>query len=98
MPKTKKTDLQVLKALLGCPVGKLSSSEKSSFQGMYDKVATGQQIGLSQKQRVWADAVYDKLKLDDERTYTPQAVKVKDKSLISPLDTMPKPTKPPGRS
>lgn len=97
MPKTKKTDLQVLRALLNLPLGKLTSSEKSSFQMMYDLLATGQQIDLSKKQRAWADSVYDKHDLDKPRTEGARKVEVKDKSLISPLDNMPKPTKPPGK-
>lgn len=97
MPKTKKTDLQVLRALLTLPIGKLTSGEKSSFQMMYDQLATGQQIGLSKKQRAWADGVYDKHDLDKPRAEGARKVEVKDKSLISPLDNMPKPTKPPGK-
>lgn len=97
MPKTKKTDLQVLKALLNMPMGKLSSSEKKSFQAMYDQLATGRQISLSQKQRAWADGVYDRHDLDKPRAEGAKKIEVKDKSLLSPLDTMPKPTKPPGR-
>ena len=97
MPKTKKTDLQVIKALLSLPLGKLSSGEKTSFQAMYDQLATGRQIALSKKQRVWADGVYDKHDLDKARTEGAKKIEVKDKSLISPLDAMPKPLKPPGK-
>ena len=96
MPKTKKTDLQVLRALLSLPLGKLSASEQSSFQGMYDQVATGRVVTLSPKQRGWADASYDKHDLDKERPPA-RKVEVKDKSLLSPLDRFPKPLKPPGR-
>lgn len=95
--QTKKTDLQLLKALLSCPVGKLSPAEKSSFQAMYDRVATGMQIGLSPKQRAWVEGAYLKLDLDKERAFIPQRVEVKDKSLLSPLDASPMPLKPPGR-
>ena len=96
MPKTKKTDLQVLRALLSMPPGKLSTSEQSSFQAMYDQVATGRQLSLSQKQRMWADSVYDKHDLDKERPPA-RPVAIKDKGLLTGLDSLPKPLKPPGR-
>lgn len=96
MPKTKKTDLQVLRALLSMPPGKLSASEQTSFQAMYDQVATGWPHSLSMKQRAWADSVYDKHDLDKERPPA-RPVAVKDKSLVGGLDSMPKPLKPPGR-
>lgn len=98
MPKTKKTDLQLLKALLSLPAGKLSPSEKSSFQAMYDRVATGMQISLSPKQRAWVEGTYDRHDLDKERTFIPQKVEVKDKRLLAPLDALSKPIKPPGRA
>lgn len=96
MPKTKKTDLQVLRALLSLPPGKLSTSEQSSFQAMYDQVATGRQLSLSLKQRAWADGVYDRHDLDKERPPA-RKIEIKDKTLLNTLDTMPKPLKPPGR-
>ena len=95
MPKTKKTDLQVLRALLSMPVGKLTASEKSSFQGMYDQVASGRVISLSKKQREWADAAYDRHDLDKERPPA-RPVEVKDKTLLK-VPENPKPLKPPGR-
>lgn len=95
--QVKKTDLQILKALLSCPAGKLSPSEKSSFQAMYDRVASGSQISLSPKQRAWAEGTYAKLDLDKERTFIPQRVEVKDKRLLAPLDALQRPLKPPGR-
>ena len=96
MPKTKKTDLQVLRALLSMPPGKLSASEQASFQAMYDQVASGRQLSLSMKQRGWADSVYDKHDLDKERPPA-RPVAIKDQSLLGGLNTMPKPLKPPGR-
>jgi predicted porin len=86
MPKTKKSDLQVLRALLALPDGKLGASEKRAFQHMYDNVATGQVIQLSKKQRLWVDGAYDKLDLDNPNT-APAAkpVAVKDKQLLKPV-------------
>jgi len=91
------TDLQLLKALLGTPSGKLSSSEESAFQAMYDRIATGAQITLTFKQRSWLTDTYKKLELDKEWKFIPRRVVVKDKSLVNTLDTMDKPLKPPGR-
>jgi hypothetical protein len=96
MPKTKKTDLQVLRALLSLPLGKLTASEQSSFQAMYDQVATGRQLSLSPKQRAWADGAYDRHDLDKERPPA-RKVEVMDKSLLPSTPKSPLPLKPPGR-
>jgi hypothetical protein len=80
-------------------MGRLSPSEKRVFQEMYDKLATGHILRLSPKQRMWADSIYDKHDLDKERPPV-KVIAVKDKSLTSkqhPLDSLPKPLKPPGR-
>lgn len=82
MPKTKKTDLQVLTALLGMPAGKLSPNEKTVFQRMYDDVAGGMVISLSKKQRAWIDGVYDKHDLDSEKARGSTPVKVRDKQRL----------------
>lgn len=63
----KKTDLQVLRAVLGLPDGKIPPSERKSFRGMYDQLVAGMMISLSKKQRAWVDAVYAKHDLDRER-------------------------------
>ena len=98
MPKGPKTDIQVLRALLSLAPGKLSTSEKTAFQEMWDKVQTGLILRLSKAQRAWTDAVYDKHKLDEERPPV-RNIPVRDKSLISrQLDSMPRPLKPPGRA
>lgn len=98
MPQAKKTDLQVLRALLSMPVGKLTPAEKRVFQEMFDKLATGHILKLSPKQRMWADSIYDKHDLDKERP-PPKRIAVVDKSLsvTHPLDNLPRPMKPPGR-
>lgn len=82
MPKTKKTDLQVLTALLGMPGGKLTSNEKTVFQRMYDDVAGGMVISLSKKQRAWLDGVYDKHDLDKPQNRGTTRVRVLDKSRL----------------
>jgi hypothetical protein len=85
MPKTKKTDLQVLRALLSMPDGKLSAGEKRAFQAMYDNVASGMIIQLSKKQRLWTDSVYDRFDLDNPKTAPGvKPVAVKDKQLLKP--------------
>ena len=81
MPKTKKTDLEVVRALLGLPLEKLTASERSAFQEMYDKLATGHILNLSMKQRAWVNTAYDKHDLDKERM-APRPVTIKDRSLI----------------
>lgn len=81
MPTTKKTDLQVLRAILNLPPPKLSVSERKTFQAMYDQLAAGMMIGLSKKQRVWADSVYDRNDLDRERPAA-KPVAILDKSLV----------------
>jgi hypothetical protein len=97
---TKKADRQILVALLSMPVGKLTPSEKRVFQEMFDKVETGAILRLSPKQRMWIESVYDKNDLDKAQP-PPKNIQVKDKSLFAtkhPLDLMPRPLKPPGRT
>lgn len=64
---------------------------------MYDQIASGRQVRLSIKQRQWADSIYDENDLDKERPPA-RKIEIRDKSLLSPLDAMPMPLKPPGRS
>ena len=99
MPKTPKTDLQVLRALLGTQPGKLTGGEQSTFQEMYDKLASGHVATLSPKQRLWTHQVYDKLKLDDEQVIPPRPVKIRDQRLVGHDFLGPvTPIKPPGRA
>lgn len=71
----------MLRAILSLPAGKLNISEKKSFQGMYDQLVAGMMIGLSKKQRAWADSVYASYDLDRERPAA-RPVAVLDKSLL----------------
>ena len=102
MPKTPKTDLQVLAALLSMPVGKLTPHEQQVFQGMYDNLAAGRVVKLSMRQRAWADEVYDTHDLDKERPAA-RKVAVKDRYWLPPVQAHPlskldHPLKPPGRT
>lgn len=76
-----KSELQMLRALLSMPIGKLTHAERGAFQGMYDLLATGRQINLSKKQKVWVLTAYDKHDLDKERAAV-KPVEVKDKALL----------------
>ena len=83
--------------LLSLPAGKLSSSEKRAFQAMFDDLANGKIIGLSKKQKAWANEVYVKNDLHKKPLQRLKKIAVKDKSGKSPLDLGPLPMKPPGR-
>lgn len=89
------TDLKLLQILLSLPLGKLSVSEQSAFQAMYDQLKMGKIVGLSRKQRSWADTVFLKLGLHKVALPPIKNVPVKDKFQVE-LDTGPKVLKPPG--
>ncbi len=92
--KPVRSDRATLNALLTC--GELTGSEKQAFQAMYDDLLNGKIVGLSRKQRIWADAVYEKNKLGELRAQARKEARVKEKaSQTSLLDTLPKPLKPP---
>lgn len=92
------TDLHMIRALLSLPVGKLSTSEQSAFQAMFDQLATGRQVSLSVKQRAWVNSAFVTHRLDKGEQPPLKRIQVKDKSLIvSSLDTLKKPLKPPSR-
>src|SRR5579864_6328608 len=98
MPKPqKRTDRATLSALLTS--GKLTGAQQKVFQGMYDDLMSGKIIGLSPKQRLWADGLYDQHKLGDIRYAGRKEARARiHKAETSALDNMPKPLKPPGRS
>lgn len=82
------TDIKLLQILLSLPSGKLSSSERRAFHAMYDDLVNGKYIGLSRKQRAWAEQVYLKYELHK----TPIRIKkieTKDKNMgpfgLSPI-------------
>lgn len=95
-----RSDRKTLSALLYS--GKLTSTEEKAFRSMLEQLDSGQ-IKLSPAQRMWADQIYDKLKLDKK---PPPAQDVKSKTMKAleklpehPLDAVLKnrPLKPPGR-
>lgn len=92
-----RTDRVTLNGLLTS--GKLSSSEKAAFQQMFDDLAQGRIIGLSQKQRLWADSLWQKYKVGDMvfagRKQARVMVRQGEATL---LDKMPRPLKPPGHA
>lgn len=91
------TDIKLLQILLSLPAGKLSTSEKKAFQAMFDGLANGKYIGLSRKQRAWAEEVYRKNDLHKKPLPHLKRVEVKDKAGKGILDLGPLPLKPPGR-
>lgn len=92
-----RTDRVTLNGLLTS--GKLTSSEKAAFQQMFDDLAQGRIIGLSPKQRLWANSVWQKYKVGDMvyagRKQARVMVRAEE---ASALDKMPKPLKPPARA
>lgn len=54
------SDMQMLRALLLLPVGRLASGDRKAFQGMYDDLVNGKMVKLSNKQRVWAEGSYNR--------------------------------------
>jgi hypothetical protein len=64
---------------------------------MYDDLMSGKIINLSQKQRLWADALYMKHKLGEVRHAAQRQARVRVKQETNFLDTMARPLKPPGR-
>ena len=98
MPRPQpRTDRVTLSALLTS--GKLSGAQQKVFQGMYDDLMGGKIISLSEKQRLWADTLYNKLKIGDIRYAQRKAARarVQKEEAGKGLDSMPRPLKPPGR-
>ncbi len=97
MPKPQtRTDRATLSALLTS--GKLNGSQQRVFQGMYDDLMGGKIIGLSPKQRLWADTLYEEFKLGDIRSAERKEARARIRQgEQNALDNMPRPLKPPGR-
>jgi hypothetical protein len=89
--KPGRTDRQVLSALLLS--GGLTPTEERAFRSMFDALEKGQ-LKLTPPQRMWADQIFLKLKLDKVST---------NQRLISEAETnydkivKNRPLKPPGR-
>lgn len=94
--KVVRTDRATLNALLTS--GKLTGGELSAFQQMYDDLMGGKIIGLSKKQRLWADSVYEKYKLGEIRAQVRKEARarVHQAPPVYPWETN-LPKKPPGR-
>jgi hypothetical protein len=90
------TDLKLLQILLSLPTGKLSNSERRAFHAMFDDLSNGKYIGLSKKQREWAEQVYLKNDLHKKVAWHTRKIVPKDKNSVV-VDLGPMPLKPPGR-
>ncbi len=94
--KPGRSDRQTLSALLLS--GKVTHTEEKAFRSMYNALEGGQ-IRLTEPQRLWANEVYEKLKLDDAQ---PSKFKSLPKGSVAdnPYDKMVqnRPLKPPGKT
>ena len=81
-PRPPRTDRIVLSAILAC--GKLTRAEQSSFQKMYDDLDAAKIIDLTKKQRLWADAVYDKYNVSELRAQQRRAIRARERRSIEP--------------
>jgi len=93
----KKSDRTVLSALMLS--GKLTLTEERAFRSMYNSLERGQ-VRLTEPQRMWADQVYEKLKLNEEsKTSKFKNLPKNSDVTTSPYDNMVKnrPLKPPGK-
>lgn len=95
-----RSDRRVLSSLILS--GKLTSGEEKAFRSMLESLDSGQ-VKLSPAQRMWADQIYDKLRLDQKPEPT-QVVKSKTAKAAERLGTHPyddvmkaRPLKPPGK-
>lgn len=61
--KRRDRDIEILEALVGEPED-LTSEQHEAFSEMLDKLRTGRQKVLSEKQRAWAEGIAEKLELD----------------------------------
>lgn len=89
------SDMQMLRALLLLPVGKLSPGDKRAFQNMYDDLMNGKLVRLSEKQRLWVNSAYQRHDLAGKELPARDGSLVKHPERVI-LDFGPIP-KPPGR-
>lgn len=90
------SDMQMLRALLLLPTGKLSGGDKRAFQGMYDDLVNGKLVRLSEKQRLWVSSAYGRHDLAGKELPPRDGSLVKHPERVI-LDFGPIP-KPPGRA
>jgi hypothetical protein len=95
--KPGRSDRQTLSALLLS--GKVTLDEERAFRSMFNALENGQ-IRLTPPQRMWADEIYNKLKLDDAKPSKFKKLPSKPNGVTaSPYDELVKnrPLKPPGK-
>lgn len=95
--KPGRSDRQTLSGLLLS--GKLTSTEERAFRSMFNSLEEGQ-IRLTPPQRMWADQVFDKLKLDTAPPSKFKTLPKRPEGISSnPYDKMvlSRPLKPPGK-
>ena len=94
-------DRSTLTSLLNS--GALSDEEETAFRGMLNWLEDekrGARRVLSERQRQWANNVYEKLHLDRDETslnLVSSGIVPKTKTAVYDFERMPKPLKPPGR-
>lgn len=97
----RKPDRVVLSALLYS--GKLTPTEEKAFRSMLEMLDSGQ-VKLTPSQRMWADQIYDKLRLgvkpDPKSVVKSKTAKAAERLSEHPFDSIirSRPLKPPGRS
>jgi hypothetical protein len=90
------SDMQMIRALLLLPAGKLSGGDKRAFQAMYDDLVNGKLVRLSVKQRAWVEGAFNRNNLaGKELPPREEGALVKHKEKVV-LNFGPIP-KPPGR-
>lgn len=96
----KRSDRLVLSSLLTS--GKLTPSEEKAFRSMLEALDSGQ-VKLTPPQRMWADEIYSKLRLDTKpepsTVVKSKTAKAAERQTSHPFDEIIKnrPLKPPGR-
>ena len=92
-----RTDRVTLNALLTS--GRLTHSEQTAFQQMFDDLIGGKVIGLSPKQRLWADSVFERHKLGEVHAAVRKQARARvQKDKTDFFESLPRPLKPPGRT
>jgi hypothetical protein len=93
VPSPKRTDKETLDRLLAS--GTLTLAEAADVERIHDAVATGRELDPAQRLR--ANTLYDKHKLDGEGAQSGRRrVQARNEELNAQFDAMPRPKKPPG--
>lgn len=93
----KKTDLELLKALVECDA--LSDKEREAFESMLGR-SKGGRFELTSAQRQWVEDAYRKHDLDagEAQNLVSSGQVPRGREVTFPFESMPRPLKPPGRS